>query len=1002
MNLSEAPDVEHHVVDALLGRSTTKFALYCHDPYAAVVKHYLLNTDRLRPFSLDEFSESVELFRGYLLRRQDQVSEFAFAVYGIVHIAGVQVIIYTKPEVTFILRRLGFVILGLRGGSPGGSVYRNGSHQVHCYAGVCTPEPAGTNHPYALVNVNVRGSFRYGPYAFRSVQDPERIEVFKEPLFPGVATSMPPFPDVDFLVDSDEIIPKLLTSDIGLCYNGRRLQSPSIAGFFGSGRLGAFVREIQSGDVISCGDRGESVIPLVRSCRTYIAVDLNYPSSMWSRVPVPIFSVTTSILAEITGAFDPSELPTHGLPLADYFALYTPCLGVLDADGPVRSPKAYPGIYAAPPGSGKSMLCREFGFTDGDSLVTWPDPQEFPRWWDDAEFDAALKVKNGKIILEYARMHPTEVILTYIEDIADTVVVLPEELHRRLLSHRREAGENQGHDWTRIGVEAARMRSMVHYDSWECLWRRNPHPRQDPKRLSIWGAPQFVQDMARWYDSHEYCVIDEPGVYPCVRVFEKLGQWYGLISDRNRIRITSGFMMTRFSWTDQLLFGRFLRADIFSAPVINHPFHMLCLFSISNVVNGPKFWRRLMEARKGPVTFNAMMPSAVRAYKGKSRVSVRYERNVVYATSAGGDWMDYWVDPTTVVAAFPSLTMLSFKDYAAWKCTMQSSSEPVGPMLDGLLVILGGGRSNASLKDVLVALQSGKHLLGVDGATFTDVRRAYAEGVLAPGWGLHKRSAQVDPTAEFDEWESWIVIETDELSTSMLREAYSHYRAGGRMLRHGDFGPVNANDEYLNLWAYYTTDKLTTFPDQLNTQTWVVKVPTVTIRRVLQQSSIDQHLLRRRAIEGLSAGARALYSTSGHWVGYLPEYDIEVDISGHAISMLLAATYGFADIHRYWNTVGAMVGEAFNSKKSPEYKALLAAGNVTEDATRAPFTLWHTYWDYRGAVGAYVIYCQAHGLKLNVMVMRSSLKKLNALRRQYPKFSTLRRAGLRRGIQKYL
>jgi hypothetical protein len=208
----------------------------------------------------------------------------------------------------------------------------------------------------------------------------------------------------------------------------------------------------------------------------------------------------------------------------------------------------------------------------------------------------------------------------------------------------------------------------------------------------------------------------------------------------------------------------------------------------------------------------------------------------------------------------------------------------------------------------------------------------------------------------------------------------------------------NPRDGFMNCWITYSTlmSPGAPWPDQMNTQTWWVKVPTAALRMLHHEDADTQRLVRSRAVEFLTPDAVRVYDgEAGHHYGWLPEYQVAVDPSGHAISMMIMAGFGVVDIGRYWDTVLIMMDEHFRTgRKDPKYKQLIKMGNLTEDAVHNPFKLWHTIWDYRASVYAYVLMGDEQRIPLHPRLIQYSLERLNAYERVNPSIRVHRRKDL--------
>jgi hypothetical protein len=220
----------------------------------------------------------------------------------------------------------------------------------------------------------------------------------------------------------------------------------------------------------------------------------------------------------------------------------------------------------------------------------------------------------------------------------------------------------------------------------------------------------------------------------------------------------------------------------------------------------------------------------------------------------------------------------------------------------------------------------------------------------------------------------------------------------------GRVSSCDMDQPFLRGWVYVTSDRIGNqpWPDQLNTQTWQVKMPTSILRDVFRVSADQLRELRRLGVMLLTKLSLTYDLEDGKWVGYIPEFDVGVDVSGHAISMLIMAGIGGVDINRYFETVYAMISQRFNRKKDPGYKAVIASRWVTEDAIRFPYKLWHTVWDYRAAINTYVIMGRYVELKINIRTIKIAMRWLDKIEEDFPKIIRMKRKELRTKLNKVL
>jgi len=215
----------------------------------------------------------------------------------------------------------------------------------------------------------------------------------------------------------------------------------------------------------------------------------------------------------------------------------------------------------------------------------------------------------------------------------------------------------------------------------------------------------------------------------------------------------------------------------------------------------------------------------------------------------------------------------------------------------------------------------------------------------------------------------------------------------GYDIAQGEFGPFNANDSYMQTHMYYTTmGPGTRFSDYRNTQTWWVKAPTAMLRDVLRMGPDDARYYRAVGIKLLPTKTRVFRTKGDYYYGYLVDLDRVIDVSGHAISMLIMAGFGTVDIGRYWDTVRAISEVALRRVRSVEYEQMIKDKVLTEDALHEPYKVWHSIWDYRAALNAYIVGARNMRYPLCPWVIRITQYKLDQLEASLPELITLKRA----------
>jgi hypothetical protein len=211
----------------------------------------------------------------------------------------------------------------------------------------------------------------------------------------------------------------------------------------------------------------------------------------------------------------------------------------------------------------------------------------------------------------------------------------------------------------------------------------------------------------------------------------------------------------------------------------------------------------------------------------------------------------------------------------------------------------------------------------------------------------------------------------------------------------GEFGPFNPNDRFMGCFTYFTTRSPgTEFPDYRNTQTWWVKAPTALLRRELFMGPDDARRYRAIGIKLLPIETR-VFLKKDYYYGFIPSLDRAIDVSGHAISMLIMAGLGMVDIGRYWDTVMAMSKVALSKPGSnQEYVAMIKERVLTEDALHDPYKVWHSIWDYRAALNAYIAGAKDMRYPISVWVVRITQYKLDEMEQLLPELRNLKRNAL--------
>jgi hypothetical protein len=1055
----------------ILGSDLPLFGLFVWDESAGIIGRYLMNTDRRFIIRESEMVRSVELFRGHGLSDDERVAELYFVLQAVLRMNVVNIIVFTTPKLSVIIRRLGGAIFGLKNsGAPNGSIYINDDGWVRMHNGMLQECGRGrADHDGCLVSPSL-GEFRYGDATYASVTNPTVIERHRDVEFPGAYENKldmiamlkvphghitvtikkvscfgdpkfdefvsklkgwrnqafeaidfdyfgndknitvlrvkpigvgwseflsamasygdgdfafsphvtledwfytnskshviqvtgvevrplnypldaPVGPELDYVVESDDVISELMTTKAGLAWNIQK-HSVRMAAVFGQGRLGSAAREgaiwRDMIGVIICGERGENVMMKVEQ-PIWVAVDFN-----------PL--ITTPACAK--GALV-SRLPRHRwlsvykylptntiLKLQEQLCVFDNAVISAQKETPARAR-----IVGAPTGAGKTTLISRFGglLIDGDSLVTWPDTTE--RWWEDPEKAREVGEAARAEVLQKAYSHPGRVILFNDAEICD-VMWVPEldvlkehmALRRASLSKQpsRDEDAENNYNWYQ---EAAKRRLMVPVSSSPCLpWDLRPTTKLDWRMVAEFG------------EAWDYNVRH----ISCSQQYAAYAEAFGMIITDPRYceayHTSKGFRIKEYRvmlrqwrplWALALSYGEGTMVSQ-SNGIMSYGFRTVFLGT---------FWTLHDDAE---ATFDT-------AYVREHLIDQSVRDMLTQGCLIEGNYLQMnWIYRSKL-----------------HRIALYSISNTIN------------GRSGWQ-----------KFVTGTQNWTFSYPSPTHVEALVAGSVtsrvSVQKKDDAIVTTTSTSVWTDYMVDMSRVVvycrNQGLLMGAYNHpdflallHFDEDYNVRYSSARSSNPRDGFINCWIYYSTILPSTapWPSRLNTQTWWVKVPTASLRELLKEDADTQREVRGRAVQALTLSATAVVDEEGKWFGWLPEFEVGVDISGHAVSMLIMAGFGAVDIGRYWDTVMAITAEHFRKgKKSKIYRAIIRKADLTEDAVRSPFKLWHTMWDYRGAVATYILMGQQQRIPLHPRVIQYSLQRIEKFEQEEPNIKRARR-----------
>jgi hypothetical protein len=178
------------------------------------------------------------------------------------------------------------------------------------------------------------------------------------------------------------------------------------------------------------------------------------------------------------------------------------------------------------------------------------------------------------------------------------------------------------------------------------------------------------------------------------------------------------------------------------------------------------------------------------------------------------------------------------------------------------------------------------------------------------------------------------------------------------------------------------------YQDWLNSQTHLVRLSSAEYRRVLSVDRVQMHSMRiyvsRLLYDGYERGSK-------RYDGKIQFQKRQLSVAGHMTNMLLASEVATVCFKRYLDTIemnvlGARGGRAQRTAYSTGLKSFLKRGMLAEQNLINPNKLWHTYDEWRIAVGTYIYMRSADSFRTNFRACAYVLRRLNEILERVPDF----------------
>jgi hypothetical protein len=199
-------------------------------------------------------------------------------------------------------------------------------------------------------------------------------------------------------------------------------------------------------------------------------------------------------------------------------------------------------------------------------------------------------------------------------------------------------------------------------------------------------------------------------------------------------------------------------------------------------------------------------------------------------------------------------------------------------------------------------------------------------------------------------------------------------------------GSFDMNHPLMNLWMMRADLPLNTYIQTwINSQTHLTRFITVKVRDIYGLNDDSLHVFRRLSCRLMYKDCVIIHDKRiNAKLG-----NSYIACAGHLVNMLLACTVGQVDIRRYLDTIEGNVID--NAKSDPSFSLKLKKfrdeGRLAESNWLTKDALWHSFYDYYTACGAYIMMCVALKLPIHIYALTYTVRRLFSILKKYKNFA---------------
>lgn len=228
---------------------------------------------------------------------------------------------------------------------------------------------------------------------------------------------------------------------------------------------------------------------------------------------------------------------------------------------------------------------------------------------------------------------------------------------------------------------------------------------------------------------------------------------------------------------------------------------------------------------------------------------------------------------------------------------------------------------------------------------------------------------------------------------------YCYYTEDGiRYNSNDESWPVNLNSKEFYLWGVLVWGDIPFIPvvtvqSWLNSQTHLVKLVSTRLRMEFSLDDHSLHYARQIALEAFfmspsgqrDPNLKLLDDTRVSGI-YSSKHRVQVfAVAGHMVNMLMAASLGLVDMHRYMDTIEDNV-RRYAENDFEKINIMARKGLLAEDNNVTYNHLWHSFTDFYCAVFAYLILCKKFNIRVAAFAVLIALRRLKLIRMKYRQF----------------